>query len=208
MPYPGYSLDMNDSEPAPGRAPLDPARWVDAYGDVLYRFALARVRDAATAQDLVQETFLAALKGRSGYGGRSSERTWLTGILKNKIIDHYRKSSRVDLINDLAALKGGQDRLFDEDGHWLIHEPTAPREWNASQSASLDRDEFWRKFHECADKLPEQARKVFLLREVDAVDSGEICRSLKISPNNFWVIMHRARSALRQCLEMNWFAQA
>lgn len=187
------------------RTPLDPARWVEAYGDYLYRFALTRVRDTAQAQDLVQETFLAALKGRQNFSGRASERTWLTGILKNKIIDQYRRSGREPLLGDLAARQDGD---FDEDGHWLIDQPTAPREWNEEQCRQLDRDAFWVKFRECADQLPEQARQVFLLREVDQVPGAEICRRLGISSQNFWVIMHRARGALRRCLEVNWFAQA
>ena len=187
---------------------LDPVHWVENYGDFLYGFALARVRVPAVAQDLVQDAFLAAWTGRAGFGGRSTERTWLTGILKHKIMDHYRKSGRTELLGDLAARGRERGEVFDEDGHWLIDQPAAPRAWEAHRVAALDRDEFWLRFRECADQLPEQTRRAFVLREVDGMDSGEVCRALRLSPNHFWVIMHRAREALRRCLESNWFAQA
>lgn len=187
---------------------LDPTRWVENYGDFLYGFALARVRAPDVAQDLVQDTLLAAWRGRAVFGGRSSERTWLTGILKHKIMDHYRTSGRTELLGDRAARGREHGEVFDEDGHWLIDQPSAPREWEAQRVAALDRDEFWACFRACADQLPEQTRRVFLLREVDGMDGDEVCRALRISPNNFWVIMHRARAALRRCLELNWFARA
>ena len=72
---------------------LDPESWVDRYGDYLYTFALFRVQNKATAEDLVQETFIAALQSHKDYKGQAAERTWLTAILKNKIIDHLKSQS-------------------------------------------------------------------------------------------------------------------
>ena len=179
---------------------------MDQYGDYLFRFALGRVRNEALAQDLVQETFLAGIKAWSRFSARASVRTWLTGILKNKIVDHYRKSTREPLLGDLAARRDGSDDDFDEDGHWLIDQPAAPRAWAEDVVAQADREGFWKAFNACSDKLPEQVRRVFLLREVDGEESDVICRLLAITSQNYWTIMHRARHALRRCLESHYFA--
>lgn len=191
------------SDPTP---PLDPERWVDDYADYLYRFAVARVRHHEVARDLVQETFLGALKARDRYAGRAAERTWLTGILKNKIVDYYRRGRREPLIDDLAPADEAGSAAFRENGHWNVPGRATPREWEQARVAGLDSEEFWRRFRACADQLPEQTRQVFVLREVDGVEGEAICRDLGISPANFWTIMHRARAALRRCLEINWFA--
>lgn len=193
---------------ADSTTPLDPARWVDEYADYLYRFALARVRDHEVARDLVQETFLAALKARDRFAGRATERTWLTGILKNKVVDYYRRGKREPLIEDLAARNDTEADAFRDNGHWNYPGATTPREWEAARVAGMDREEFWRRFRACADKLPEQTRRVFVLREVDGLNGEDICRDLGLSSANFWTIMHRARAALRRCLEENWFAIA
>lgn len=184
---------------------LEPERWVDDYADYLYRFALARVRSPETARDLVQETFLAALKARGSYAGRAAERTWLTGILKNKIVDFYRRGQREPLLGDL--LDRQEDEDFNPDnGHWRFPSDVHPRQWQEEQIAHMDRPEFWKRFTACADKLPEQTRRVFVLREVDGWESPAICREMGISSQNYWTIMHRARAALRRCLEVTWFA--
>jgi RNA polymerase sigma-70 factor (TIGR02943 family) len=185
---------------------VDPEVWVDDHGDVLYRFALARLRNSATAEDLVQETLLAAFKAKDRFEGRASVRSWLVGILKNKIIDFFRKRSRETSFSDLEFMRGELgDRmkasaLMGE--HWIAEQ--GPREW-ASPEDSLSRAEFWGVLRSCADKLPDKIAGVFLMREVDGVASEEICEVFNISPNNFWVMLHRARLALRQCLELNWF---
>jgi len=188
-----------------GAASGGPSEWVDEYGDYLFRFALGRVRNEALAQDLVQETFLAGIKAWSRFSARASVRTWLTGILKNKIIDHYRRSGREPLLGDLAAMSDGMERSFDEDGHWLTDRVTAPGHWTEDVVAQADREGFWKAFRACSDKLPEQVRRVFVLREVDGEESDVICRLLKITSQNYWTIMHRARHALRRCLETNYF---
>lgn len=193
---------MTEDEP---RA-LDADRWVDEYADYLYRFAVARVRHHEVARDLVQETFLAALKASAHYAGRASERTWLTGILKNKIVDYYRRGKREPLLGDLVPAEGGESDFNPEDGHWRYPHEGNPRVWQEEQIARMDRPEFWKRFTACADRLPEQMRRVFVLREVDGWDSADICRELEISSQNYWVIMHRARASLRRCLEATWFA--
>ena len=191
-------------EPTPA-SELNPERWVDEYADYLYRYAIARVRQHEVARDLVQETFLAALKARDHYAGRAAERTWLTGILKNKIVDFYRRGRREPLLGDLLD-RHEEDDFNPEDGHWRFPHEGNPREWQEEQIARMDRPEFWKRFTACADRLPEQMRRVFVLREVDGWEGDAICRELQITSQNYWTIMHRARAALRRCLETTWFA--
>ncbi len=199
--------DTNQPAPAPGSRTLsDPERWVDAHGDYLFKFALARLRDPAKAEDAVQETFLAALKGGKTFQGRSAEKSWLVGILKNKIYDHYRKAGRETTFTDLEFYSDEESDRFVPDGlaqgGW-IHE-RGPLEW-PEPGASLDNEAFWKTFRDCAGKLPKNVAAVFTMREVDDVASKEICALLNISESNLWVMLHRARMALRRCLEINWF---
>ena len=205
---PDLPLDgAGSSGPGPGAAAvaLDPERWVDEHGDYLFHFALSRVRDAVVAEDLVQEALLAALRGVERYQGRSTERTWLTGILRNKLLDHYRKSGRETPFTDLEFFEDEERQAFDNPvfpGHWTTE--AGPQEWDRI-GESLDREVFWAAFQGCTRKLPEKVARVFLLREVDELPTEEICAALCVTPNNLWVMLHRARMALRRCLEENWF---
>ncbi|HEY5909258.1 MAG TPA: sigma-70 family RNA polymerase sigma factor [Verrucomicrobiae bacterium] len=184
---------------------VDPERWLDEYGDVLFSFAMVRVRERSTAQDLVQETFLAALKARGSFAGRSTERAWLFGILRNKLADYYRLQSREVPLED-------PEKVPEEEGFFHASGPgkdgwisrIAPKPW-AAPDASLVSKEFQAAFQECVSALPEKVAQVFLRREVDEIASEEICKEFGISPNNFWVMLHRARMGLRRCLEVNWF---
>ncbi len=189
------------------RPNIDPSRWIDDHGDTLFRFAFARTRDEATAEDLVQETLLSAIQSIERFGGESTERTWLVGILKHKIIDHYRKNSKqVQLTEedtDLSDLDGFFSRPDKWDGHWVIAlRPVDPEQ---SPDQVMERGEFWEVMNRCLSALPEKVASVFALREIDGMSSDEICASLNLSANNFWVIMHRARMQLRRCIEIKWF---
>lgn len=188
----------------PGAA-SNPETWVDAHGDYLFGYALARVRDPVRATDLVQETFLAALKG-GGFAGRSTERTWLTGILKHKIADHFRRAGRETPFTDLEFFREGEAALFEREG-WskgVWQADQAPGDWSAKAGEELDRAAFWQAFWECVGGLPPRIAEVFVRREIDEVECDELCRTLGVSPNNLWVMLHRARLALRRCLENNW----
>ncbi len=185
---------------------IDPDRWLSEYGSYLFRFAMSRVSKEAVAEDLVQDTLLAAMKAKDRFAGRSSEKTWLTGILKNKIVDHYRKSGRELFLEDLQATGDQADMFRETNGHWLVSDQSSPREWSDEQARHMDREEFWTQFRKCADRLPDTTRQVFYMRELEGVSGPDICKKLGISSQNFWVIMHRARGSLRKCLEANWFA--
>lgn len=192
---------------ADGATEIDPATWVDQYGEALYKFAYFRVNNQALAEDLVQETFLSAIKAKERFSGRSSVKTWLTGILKNKVIDYYRKKNRNQSMQDIANFYEREEaELFSEDGSWNYDHDSVPADWSPAQVSSLDRSEFMRAFHDCSQKLPERIRTIFLMREIDGLDTDTICAEMDITPQNLWTILHRARMALRACLEKNFLA--
>ena len=189
------------------RVEVDPSAWVDDHGDYLFRYALARLRDDAAAEDMVQETLLSAIQSLGSYGGRSAERTWLTGILKHKIIDHYRKTCRETSFDPSETDLTEFDPLFERQDefkdHW--HDTLSPRIWKSSPEDALRQDEFFVVLQNCLTKLPERVAAVFSLREMNDLESDEICQLLGLSASNFWVMMHRARMSLRRCIEINWF---
>ena len=181
---------------------VDPERWVDEYGDYLFRYALTRLRNPKTAEDIVQETFLAALKSRSTFSGKSSEKTWFVGILKHKIIDYFRKSSHEQPMSDFTANKDDiTEELFDRNGRWK----KPPEKWDTDPIKVIEQDEFWVIFQNCLNKLHTKIADAFSLRELEGLDTEEICDVLHLSKTNLWVMLHRARIQLRQCLEINWF---
>ena len=189
-------------------ASCDPERWVEEHGDYLFGYAMARLRDSARAEDAVQETFLAALKA-GNFAGKSVERGWLIGILKNKIFDHFRKTSRETSFTDLDFYSEEESDRFVAKGigkgGWI--QGLAPLEWPSNPGEALDNEVFWKVFNDCAGKLPPKVNAVFCLREMDNVESNDICAQLEISESNLWVMLHRARMALRRCLETNWFGK-
>jgi|ERR1700722_4041381 len=195
--------------PAPSATALsDPERWVEEHGDYLFKFALLRLRDPARAEDAVQETFLAALKGGKSFAGRSAEKSWLAGILKNKIYDHFRKAGRETSFTDMEFYASEEEGNFVASGAFkdAWDQERGPQEWSGP-GAALDSEVFWKTYNDCANKLPRNVAAVFNLREMDGVESREICAMLNISESNLWVMLHRARMALRRCLEINWFGK-
>jgi RNA polymerase sigma-70 factor, ECF subfamily len=189
--------------PMCSRPQANPERWVDEHGDPLFRYALVRVRRREVAEDLVQETLLSAMRSREKFAGQSSERSWLFGILKHKINDYFRELGRETSFTDLESLADEFSEKFVPEGYW-VH-VKGPKEWKPEADEVLHRAEFWQTMRNCLDKLPERIANVFTLREMDEVESKEICSMLSISEGNLWVMLHRARMALRECLEINWF---
>jgi len=179
----------------------DVSRWVDEHADVLFRYALQRVRRRDVAEDLVQETFLAALRARQGFAGQSSERTWLVGILRHKIIDHIRQSSRSRSQRQQHAEEISMDAFFDQKGHWK----TGSLDWGSDPAALLEQRDFWDIFQKCFGGLPSSLAETFMLRELEQCEPGEVCANLEISESNLWVRLHRARILLKECLEKHWF---
>jgi RNA polymerase sigma-70 factor (ECF subfamily) len=182
----------------------DAATWVDRHGDALFRYAMLRVRDAALAEDLVQETFLAALRAHKTFGVESSERTWLVAILKHKIIDHFRRQGQARFVSSSDASDNFIETLFDEKGGWKL----GPSRIGNDPSNVLERKEFWDVFRRCLSKLPGRWAEAFSLREMDELGTREVCNTLGLSTTNLGVILHRARVRLWQCLEANWFGSS
>jgi RNA polymerase sigma-70 factor, ECF subfamily len=181
----------------------DIAAQLETHRGYLFRVARLQLRDDALAEDVVQETLLAALSG-SGFSGKSSLKTWLTGILKHKIVDAIRRKQREPL---LASTFDDECDIEDLDG--LFKSPfgawdSPPAEWGDPEQA-LNRSQFFDMMDFCLEKLPPNTARVFMMREVLELESEEICKELQITANNLWVILYRARMSLRECLEMNWF---
>ena len=164
----------------------------------LLRYASLQLRDTQAAEDAVQETLLAALAGESGFGQRASLRTWLTGILKHKIIDAIRKASR----EAPAAGEDEFDALFDERGHWI----EMPAAWS-DPDASLDQKRFFAALELCLSRLPVKTAQTFMMREHMGLETDEICKELAITATHCWVLLYRARMALRECLTKEWFGK-
>ena len=181
---------------------IDPASWVDRHGDGLYRFALARVKDPEVAAELVQETFLDALRARGSFSGRSSERTWLTAILKHKIADVARRTRRDRKRGAGEPLEHVAEGLFDRRGHWRRF----PRRGPNDPTAEYERREFWDTLARCLTRLPAHLADAFLDHELEGLSRERICEREHITPANLATRLYRARLLLRECLDVHWFA--
>jgi RNA polymerase sigma-70 factor (ECF subfamily) len=181
----------------------NPEGWVDRHGDCLYRYAVLRLRAPDLAADVVQETFLEALRARGSFAARSSERTWLIGILRHKIIDHFRKANREQAAVNGVAPVAVDESAFDRRGHWKV----GPASWAGDPTRAFETGEFWEVFHRCLSRLPSGLADAFYLREVEGLDAAEIQQILGITPANLWARLHRARSLLREHLEIGWFGR-
>lgn len=183
--------------------PLEAETWVDAYGDTLFHFARARVKDRSIAEDLVQDTFLAAVQSQERYRGSSSVKTWLFSILKHKIIDHYRKNKNMVNVQDVIEDPDRVEAFFNAKGGWQLR----PSHWSMNPEKAHETREFLDHFFRCLSGLPQRTAAVFVQREIDGLSTAEICKLLDISESNCWVILYRARMLLRRCLELVGFNQ-
>jgi RNA polymerase sigma-70 factor (ECF subfamily) len=177
---------------------------LEEYRPYLLRYALLQLRDNALAEDAVQETLLAALQSRTKFSGKSSAKTWLTGILKHKILDLFRKQAKevrqVSLEAELESGVSDFDSLFQPDGHW----ETWPQAW-ADPLKNLENKKFWEIFEFCGNLMPANIARAFMMREFLGLCTEEICKEMRITATNCWVMLYRARMSLRLCLEHNWF---
>ena len=168
----------------------------------LMRFARAQLRNDAWAEDAVSETVLAALAKPQAFAGQSQLKTWLVGILKHKLIDQIRRHSREV---SATTAEDGEDYdalLFNDGGGWR----EAPAEWGDPE-ATLGQREFFEVLEVCVEELPGVQGRVFMMREWLELDTAEICKELKITSTNAWVLLHRARLRLQMCLQQRWFGQ-
>jgi RNA polymerase sigma-70 factor (ECF subfamily) len=177
-----------------------PEAWVQQHGEFLFRYAMHRVAGAAAAEDVVQETFLAALESRANFDGRSSFRTWLTSILRHKIADRLREA-RPEVDEGVEQLEQWTESLFKASGKW----DNGPRQWARWPTSEAERSELSSVLERCLGKIPAQIAEMFVLHEQHRVPGARLAASLGISTGNLWVRLYRARLALRECLEKNWF---
>lgn len=178
---------------------INPDKWIDSYSDYLFNYTISRVSDREIAQDLVQDTFLAALKSMKNFKGEASERTWLISILKRKIIDHYRKINS----NKGKAEVRINYKDSESEGDWLEERVADPFDKTAEDT--LQNSELGDAIHGCLGKLPKKQADVFKMKTILGHETEVICNELNITASNLWVIIHRARTAMADCLKENWF---
>lgn len=187
--------------PAPASDTLgDPAEWVDRYGDLLLRYACSRVTDIELAEDLVQETLLAAFRHRKQFDGKAAFSTWLIAILRRKIADHYRAAGKSPEFIDSSS-QGHEDH-FSPKGKWS----SALANWRGTPAQLAENAEFWLVFQDCFGGLPAHLGQAFQLREIARTSADDVSRQIGITPKNLAVRLHRARLLLRQCLDTKWFS--
>lgn len=180
-------------------AVIDPEKWIDKYSDYLFNYTIVRVNDREVTNDLISETFLAALRSRKNFKGESTERTWLISILKRKIIDYYR---RINSAKGQAEIKF-TPRGEDEEGDWL--EEKVPDMSGSTAEDIIENRELGLAILSCLEQLNEKQADIFKKKTIEGLDTDTLCNEFNISPSNLWVIIHRARTSLAKCLEENWF---
>jgi len=170
----------------------------------LIRFAILQLRNESLAEDVVQDTLIAVLEKPDRFAGQSSLRTYVTGILKHKIIDVMRSTKREVQIatQDDQSEADVIDALFKPDGHTV----DMPQQWG-DPDATLEQKDFFRVLEICLEKLPAKTARIFMMREWLELETDEICKELRISTSNAWVMLFRARVQLRECLDLNWFGK-
>ncbi|GIW97913.1 MAG: RNA polymerase subunit sigma-24 [Pirellulaceae bacterium] len=177
-------------------ATQDPAEWVDAYADRLYRYAMVRLGDPHAAEEVVQETFLAAVESQDQFRGDGPVAGWLMTILRRKIIDWFRQRQRqprqADASQDFDQWLDAAGQL--RGGKWTQVDP----------AGKIELRELWQIVQQCLQRLPATLASVFVLHALEHMDSQQICKELEISPSNYWVRMHRARLQLAQCVAEKW----
>lgn len=173
--------------------------WVELYSDSMFSWALHKTSSKETAEDLVQETFLASVQSFDKFKGDSNPKTWLFSILNNKINDHYRNSYRKPTVDGNVIF----ETLFDSDDKWKSNQ--RPQQWAEDTGHLLDNNEFQKTFQNCMSKLPDNWYSAIQLKFMEEKNGEHICQELGITNTNFWQILHRAKLQLRKCIELNWF---
>jgi RNA polymerase sigma-70 factor (ECF subfamily) len=172
-------------------------QWVDDHSDLLYQYANMRLSDSDLSKDLVQETYLAAWRTKDSFRGEVSLRNWLFLILKSKIIDHFRKVKLTALDSENT-----DNIFFDNEDHW--RKGMYPAALSVNFQSDIEKRDFLKVFHSCGKKMKQIQHAVFVMKYVDELDSGEICKMMGLTQSNYWVLIHRAKVQLRACLEKNW----
>jgi len=179
---------------------LNPNTWVDKYFDYLHMYTIKRVRCSDQAKDLVQDTFMAALNSAKYFKGNSTERTWLVGILKRKIVDHYRK---INSKKGRAEVSMNNWRHNNDEMNWFEEFVADPQ--SITGIGFMENEELGLMIENCIAKLPKRYAQAFTLRTIKGYSTEVICEIMDINQSNLWVILHRSRTALKECIEQNWY---
>lgn len=177
---------------------LHPNQWIELYSDYLFNYTISRVNDREIAKDIIQDTFFAGLKSMKNFKGEASERTWLISILKRKIVDYYR---RINSKKGQAEIRM-QYNTDENEGDWL--EERIPDENDLNAEERIENSELGDALYNCLDQLTEKQATVFKMKTILNYDTETICNELNITASNLWVIIHRARIAMAECMEKNW----
>ena len=178
---------------------INPNRWIERYSDYLFNYTISRINDREMAKDIIQDTFFAGLKSMKNFKGEASERTWLISILKRKIVDYYRKINSIKGQTEVRMTYNTDER----EGDWL--EERVEDEGSLNPQDALENAELSDAIYDCLDQLSEKQATVFKMKTILNYDTETICNELKITPSNLWVIIHRARTAMAECMEKSWF---
>lgn len=178
---------------------LSPNLWVDKYANYLFNYAITRVNDSDTAKDLISETFLAGLKSKNNFKGDSTERTWLVSILKHKIIDHYRKTNSKKGKAEVRMNYNSDE----QEGGWLEERVADQSDMTAEDE--MENTELGLAIENCLDNINTKQAQIFRMKTIQDYDTDAICNVYDITPSNLWVIIHRARKSLADCLDGSWF---
>jgi len=178
---------------------INPTKWISAYADYLFNFTITRVNDREIAKDLVQDTFVAGLKSMKNFKGEATERTWLISILKRKIIDHYRRINSKKGKAEVRMTYNNEENS----GDWLEERVIDPFDKTAQDD--LENEELGDAIYKCMAKLPSKQAQVFKMKSILNYETEAICNELNITASNLWVIIHRARTALADCMQNTWY---
>jgi len=178
---------------------LNPEKWIDNYADYLYNYTIVRVNDHIAAQEIVSETLLSAWRARRNYKGKAAERTWLTAILKRKIIDYYRKVNSAKGQAEVSMSYPSPEM----EGDWI--EENIADSQNRNAEDILENEELRLAILKCLKQLPKKQAEIFRMKTIEGIDTKTICKEHQITPSNLWVIIHRARKSMSACLEKTWF---
>lgn len=182
------------------------SRWVEEHGDLLFRFAYQRTGSRETAEDLVQDTLLSAFKSLDTFKEEASDKTWLMRILRNKIIDHYRKTRTRKSEDEVSQRKEvSLDAFFDDAGGW--NPDKQPQPWSERPDEVLEREQLGDVLNGCIENLKGKGAIAYRMKYLEDEESEEICKVLDITPSNYWVLIHRAKLQLRDCLDQSYFKE-
>lgn len=182
------------------------SQWVNDWTQDLLSWALLKTNDTDVSQDLVQETFLAALKSFENFQNKSQPKTWLISILNHKISDHFSKTSKNKIVNSKSMSSDDAthliDSYYDDNGGW--QKDSFSNVWDKEDASLLDNPDFIKVWEACMEDLPPKWKEAITSKYIFDKKSDEISQELNISVTNYWQYISRAKVLLKKCIEVYW----